>query len=73
MQPGKKLRDGAGISGRSDQYSKAVIKNFANQSLVASQSPYGWPKANALHCPSDTDFDGLPNLHCTYPWYLLVL
>jgi hypothetical protein len=48
-----------------NQHSKAVIKNFANQSFVAGQAPDGWPKANTLNCPSDTDFDGLPNLHCT--------
>jgi hypothetical protein len=53
------------MSGSSDQHSKSVIKNFTNQTFVAGQAPDGGPKANTLHCPSDTDFDGLPNLHCT--------
>jgi hypothetical protein len=65
VQPGKKLRDGDRISGGSDQDSEAVIKDFANKSLVTGQAPYGWPKANALNCSSDSDLDGLPNLHGT--------
>src|SRR5262249_51523435 len=65
LQPSKKLRNGNRISCGSDQHSKAVIKNLADQSLVTGQTPYGRPKANALNGPSYTDFDGLPNLHRT--------
>ena len=35
VQSREELRDGAGVSGRADQYSKAVVKNFADQSFVA--------------------------------------
>jgi hypothetical protein len=65
MQTSKKLRDGAGMSGSSNQHPETVIKDFANQSRVARETPYSWPEANTLDCSADTNFDSLPKLHHT--------